>query len=45
MDLGAAGSGARIACALGGASRSSLGRRRFASAALAVLPMVVTWAW
>ena len=42
VDLGAAGSGARIACARGGARRSSVGRRRLAGAALAVLPMVVT---
>src|SRR6266478_4176524 len=45
VDLGAAGSGARIACARGGAGRSSVGRRRLASAAPTVLPMVVTWAW
>src|SRR5216684_5882239 len=42
VDLGASGSGARIACARGGAGRSSVGRGRLASAALAVLPMVVT---
>src|SRR5713226_3338675 len=42
VDLGAAGSGARIACALGGAGRSSVGHRRLASAAPAVLSMVVT---
>jgi len=42
VDLGAAGFGARIACARGGAGRSSVGRRRLASAALAFLPMVVT---
>jgi hypothetical protein len=40
--LVAAGSGARIACARGGAGRSSVWRRRLASAALAVIAMVVT---
>src|SRR5579859_7678677 len=41
LDLGTARSGARIARARGRAGRSSVGRRRFASAALAVLPVVV----
>src|SRR5260370_13262619 len=42
VDWGTARSGARIGGAGGRGSRSSVGRRRFAGAALAVLPVVVT---
>jgi hypothetical protein len=42
VDLGTAGLGDGIACAGGGAGWSSVGRGRLASAALALLPMVVT---
>jgi hypothetical protein len=41
VDLGAAGSHARIACARGRPGRSNLGRGRLAGAAPAVLSMVV----
>lgn len=42
MDLGVAGSGARIAWARGGAGGTNLGRRRVVSAAMAFIPMVVS---
>ena len=41
LDLGTTGSGAGIACARAGTSRTNVGRRRLAGAALAFLAVVV----